>query len=80
MNKLEKMKSELAYMRQQRVVDLALKAGLKKEHASDREYIGDFDWRLFSELLVKECIGAVEFDDGATHVRDLLLKHFGMEE
>jgi hypothetical protein len=39
----------------ERMLELARQAGLKKEHGSDREYIGDFDWRLFGDLLVKEC-------------------------
>lgn len=39
-----------------RLLELAKQAGLKKEHASDREYIGDFDWREFSELLIRECM------------------------
>ena len=37
------------------VLELAKQAGLKKEHGSDREYIGDFDWREFAELIVREC-------------------------
>lgn len=37
------------------ILELAKQAGLKKEHASDREYIGNFDWRLFAELIVREC-------------------------
>jgi len=39
-----------------RMLELAIQAGLKKPHASDREYIGDFDWRLFGELVVNECL------------------------
>ncbi len=45
----------------ERMLELARQAGLKKEHGSDREYVGDFDWRLFGDLLVKEC--AVVCDD-----------------
>ena len=33
-----------------------------------------------AELIVRECIGVVDRDDGATHVGELLLKHFGVEE
>jgi len=40
----------------ERVLELAIQAGLKKPHASDREYIGDFDWRKFGDLIVRECI------------------------
>ena len=31
--------------------ELAIKAGLKKEHGSDREYINDFDYNEFARLL-----------------------------
>ena len=40
----------------ERVLELAKQAGLKKEHGADREYIGDFDWREFAELIVRECM------------------------
>lgn len=40
----------------ERILELAKKAGLKKEHAADREYIGDFEWREFSNLIIKEHI------------------------
>lgn len=40
----------------ERILELAKKAGLKKEHASDREYVGDFEWREFSNLIIKEHI------------------------
>ena len=33
----------------------------------------------FAKLLVRECIDVVELDDGATHVRELLTGHFGVE-
>ena len=39
----------------ERMLELAKQAGLKKDHASDREYVGDFDWRLFGDLIVREC-------------------------
>jgi hypothetical protein len=42
-----------------RTLELAQQAGLKKDHGSDREYMGDFDWRAFAELLVRECAGEV---------------------
>jgi hypothetical protein len=38
----------------ERILELARQAGLKKPHASDTEYIGNFDWREFAELMVKE--------------------------
>lgn len=39
----------------ERMLELAQRAGLKKDHASDREYIGDFEWRVFGDLIVREC-------------------------
>ena len=34
----------------------------------------------FAELIVKECIGALDQDDGATHHGELLREYFGVEE
>ena len=39
---------------------LAKLAGLRKDHGSDREYIGDFDWRLFGDLVVAEVLHVQE--------------------
>ena len=44
----------------ERMLEIAKQAGLKKDHASDREYVGDFDWRLFGDLIVQECMDQVE--------------------
>jgi hypothetical protein len=72
----------------QRILELALQAGLKKEHGADREYIGDFDWRQFADLIVRECvqIGGPEdsytdewFKAKADSVNKIK-KHFGVEE
>jgi hypothetical protein len=41
--------------------------------------MGDFDWREYGELIVRECIRVVDKDDGATHVRELLEEHFGVK-
>lgn len=38
------------------VTDLARQCGLKKHPSEDREYIGNFDWRMFAELIVRECV------------------------
>ena len=32
----------------------------------------------FAELIVRECISALDQDDGATHHSELLLEHFGV--
>jgi hypothetical protein len=65
----------------ERILELALQAGLAKEHGADREYIGDFDWRQFAELIVRECadiatMNAHQYDTAGSYV----LKHFGVEE
>jgi hypothetical protein len=63
----------------ERMLELALKSGLKKDHGSDREYIGDFDWRQFAELIVRECadiatMNTHQYDTAGSYV----LKHFGV--
>ena len=49
------------------VLELAKQAGLKKEHGSDREYIGNFDWREFAELIVRECAGLLDKEAESNH-------------
>jgi hypothetical protein len=44
----------------EQLLELAKQAGLKKDHGSDREYIGDFDWREFAELIVRECAELID--------------------
>jgi hypothetical protein len=72
----------------ERMLELALQAGLKKAHGADREYIGDFDWRQFADLIVRECvqIGGPEdsytdewFKAKADSVNKIK-QHFGVEE
>ena len=38
-----------------------------------------FDTEKFAELIVRECLDEIQYDDGATHVDELLPKHFGFE-
>ena len=62
---------------------LAKLAGLRKDHASDREYIGDFDWRLFGDLVVAEVLHVQEkfvIVDGhnAYHLDAPTKEHFGV--
>ena len=60
----------------ERILELALQAGLKKEHGSDREYIGHFDWRQFADLIVRECAEiCLEAND-----HDNILRYFGVKE
>jgi hypothetical protein len=61
---------------------LAKLAGLRKDHASDREYIGDFDWRLFGDLVVAEVLhvqSKLVMIDGvnAYHLDAPTKEHFG---
>jgi len=74
----------------ERLIELAKQAGLKKDHASDREYLGDFDWRQFADLVVKECV-TVMYDDAVerkvppdidktpTYYVKAILEHFGVK-
>jgi len=43
-----------------RLLELARQAGLKRDYGSDREYLGDFAWQEFAELVVKECLDIVK--------------------
>ena len=72
------------------MLELAKQAGLKKEHGNDREYIGNFEWRMFGELIVRECAMIVEgfeitqevaLDEYVDYEASSVLKeHFGVEE
>jgi len=69
-----------------RMLELAKQAGLKKEHASDREYIGDFDWREFGDLIVRECAAVCDLyamPDGTSETAIILAsairRKFGVE-
>lgn len=63
----------------ERILELALQAGLKKEHGSDREYIGDFDWRQFAELILQECCKVIDNHYEPVYDGKLLKQHFGVE-
>jgi hypothetical protein len=72
----------------ERTLDLALLAGLKKAHGSDREYMGDFDWRQFADLIVRECVQiggpedsyTDEWFKAKTDSVNKIKQHFGVEE
>jgi hypothetical protein len=78
----------------ERMKELAEQAGLKSEIMLDDSsrdvecFVSEYDgstpsihyWKKFAELIIQECISVVDYDDGATHVRELLLEHFGVEE
>jgi hypothetical protein len=58
----------------ERIKDLLEQAGVKYVTMPK-----DTVYEKFAELIIKECISVVDYDDGATHVRELLLEHFGVE-
>lgn len=70
----------------ERTIELAKKAGLKKDHAADREYIGDFDWREFANLIVQDCAEVLlkwkqepfPFDEDLAV--SLIKEHFGIKK
>jgi hypothetical protein len=68
----------------QRLIELAKQAGLKKEHGSDREGLANFDWPQFAELIVQECASIIESQDVDPAFRHrmswAILKHFGDKE
>lgn len=66
----------------ERMLELALKSGLMREHASDREYIGDFDWRQFAELIVKECVVVADHSNvtGKSIIGERIREHFGVDK
>jgi hypothetical protein len=64
----------------QRTLELARQAGLKKEHGSDREYTGAFDWRKFSKLIVKECVLISRTSTDGFSAGKRMEEHFGVEE
>lgn len=59
-----------------KLLQLALKAGLKKDHGSDREYIGDLDWRHFAVLILEECSEVIEKNPEPVYDGTFLRKHF----
>jgi len=81
-------------MNEQLIKDLARKAGLIAPYGSDREGLRDFDYRMFAELIVKECALVAKtlphtperhwVQDSVTyipvHCEQNILKHFGVEE
>lgn len=58
---------------------IARLAGLRKDPGSDREYMGDFDWRLFGDLIVANCANVVDnaIADGKDIDGDVLKDYFG---
>ena len=63
-----------------RIKELAEQATTYIEPTSNSGEGWIFDKEKFAELIVKECISVVCYDNGATHAKELLLEHFGVEE
>ena len=71
----------------ERIRDLAIKGGIYDciIDPYDKLKNGDpyssvmVDLERFAEKIVRECITVVDRDDGATHVQELLLEHFGVK-
>jgi hypothetical protein len=63
----------------ERIYTLARAAGLIAPYGSDREGLRDFDYRMFAQLIVKEC---AKIADKAEPYKasDLIKQHFGVEE
>jgi hypothetical protein len=70
----------------ERLIELARQAGLKKDYGSDREYLGDFDWQEFAELIVRECMSIADLPKNPSgqwnHLEssEVIAKHFGVDE
>lgn len=59
-----------------KLLQLAIKAGLKKDPSSDREYIGDMDWRHFAVLILEECSEVIDKHPEPVYDGFFLRKHF----
>lgn len=62
------------------ILELAKQAGLKKYHGSDREYIGDFDWRHFANLIIKDACKLIDNHHEPVYDGTLLKRYFGVQE
>ena len=63
------------------IKELAIKAGLIAPYGSDLEGLREFDYRMFAELIVRECISiADEYDGVGSTIVGRIEKHFGVEE
>ena len=68
----------------ERINQLAREAGLIAPYGSDHEGLRDFDYRMFAQLIITECIdwcNAHARDDGtAQRIAEDIKKDFGVEE
>jgi hypothetical protein len=68
----------------ERIRELADEARIKfsahwAHQGVDTAVITRLDLKEFAELIVRECLDEIQYDDGATHVDELLPNHFGFE-
>jgi len=61
----------------ERIKQLAEQA---KEYARGFNYQHEVFEKKFAELIVRECISALDYADGSVHHSECLLEHFGVEE
>jgi hypothetical protein len=68
----------------ERIKEIAIKAGLIAPCGSDLEGLREFDYRMFAKLIITECIdwcNAHARDDGtAQRIAQDIKKDFGVEE
>jgi hypothetical protein len=59
------------------IKELAIKSGLivGESNGFDRTMMTPAE-RRFADLIIQECIAILDIDDGATHHKELLEKHF----
>ena len=69
------------------IKELAIKAGLIAQYGSDLEGLREFDYRMFAELIVRECAEIAynkQYKHSAAHTRgdcaEAIKQHFGVEE
>ena len=69
----------------ERIHTLAREAGLIAPYGSDREGLRDFDYRMFAELIVRECANLFDKDEmeltlTERTIHNTIKEHFGVEE
>jgi hypothetical protein len=66
----------------ERIRQLAEQARIKDHWSMDeRRYLTNYlDEQKFAELIVRECISALDDANGSVHHSECLLDHFGIEE
>ena len=60
------------------ILELAYKAGYGTRWTSTEQF--DQFMEKFAELLVRQCVSALDEADGSVHHRECLFEHFGVEE